>query len=58
MQEANGMLRVVPFVLVSVGTLGLLANEFLFDWSRSTTLAFAAASLIGLVGVGIGLFRR
>ena len=36
-------------VLLFVGTIGLVANEFVLEWGRSATLAFAASNLIGLV---------
>ena len=41
-----GML--VAFVLVVIGTIGLLINDFIFHWGRTTTLTFAAVSAIGL----------
>jgi hypothetical protein len=52
------MVSVGAFVLVIAGTLGLLANEFMFDWSSAVTLLFAASNVIGLVGIGIGLFHK
>jgi hypothetical protein len=48
----------IAFALVAIGTLGLLANEFLFTWGRSATLTFAAMDAIGLVALGIALRRR
>jgi len=40
--------RVVPFALLIVGTLGLLANEIIFDWGSPATLTFAAINVGGL----------
>jgi hypothetical protein len=40
------------FVFLLVGTLGLLMNEFVFDWGRSATLVFAAVNVIGLIALG------
>ena len=57
MRKHPGMLSVGAFVLVIAGTLGLLANEFMFDWGSAVTLLFAASNVVGLVGLGIGLFR-
>ena len=37
------------FVLLIVGTTGLLINEFVFDWGRVATLSFAAINIVGLV---------
>ncbi len=42
-------LGVLTFVLLLIGTIGLSGNEFVFEWGRSATLAFAASNLIGLV---------
>lgn len=38
-----------PFILLIVGTIGLLVNEFVFDWGRVATLSFAAINIVGLV---------
>ena len=38
-----------PFVLLLIGTIGLLINEFVFDWGRVATLSFAAINIVGLV---------
>jgi len=37
-----------PFILLIVGTIGLLVNEFVFDWGRVATLSFAAINIVGL----------
>ena len=42
-------IELLPFVFLIPGTLGLLLNEFVFDWGRTATLAFAAANLVGLL---------
>ncbi len=53
-ERAKGL----AFVLVAIGTLGLLTNEFVFSWGRIATLVFAATNGIGLVGVGIALWGK
>ena len=53
-ERAKGL----AFVLVAIGTLGLLTNEFVFSWGRVATLVFAAANGIGLVAVGIALWGK
>ena len=53
-ERAKGL----AFVLVAIGTLGLLTNEFVFSWGRIVTLLFAAINGIGLVGVGIALWGK
>lgn len=40
--------RVVAFALLIVGTLGLLANEIIFDWGSPATLTFAVFNVGGL----------
>ena len=40
--------RLSAFVLLVIGTIGLLINEFIFDWGRIATLTFAALSVVGL----------
>ncbi len=40
------------FALLIIGTLGLLFNEFFFDWGRAATLIFAGANLLGLLALG------
>ena len=42
----------IPIVLLVVGTLGLLLNEFVFDWGRASTLSFAVINIIGLLVLG------
>ena len=36
------------FILLGTGTIGLLMNEFIFDWGRVITLTFAALNVLGL----------
>ncbi len=36
------------FILLSIGTLALIINEFIFDWGSSATLTFAALNVVGL----------
>jgi len=43
----------IGFVLVAIGTAGLLANEFVLAWGRPATLAFAAANVVGLVALAV-----
>ena len=41
--------RLIAFVLLIIGTLGLLINEFIVDWGRAATLIFAVFNIVGLV---------
>jgi hypothetical protein len=40
--------RLTAFILVGIGTLGLIINEFIFDWGSAATLTFAAINVVGL----------
>jgi hypothetical protein len=57
MAEPAGRKAVWIFVLVVVGTLGLLANDFAFHWGRTATLLFAGLNVVGLAALGTALFR-
>ena len=37
------------FILLIIGTAGLLINEFIFDWGRVATVVFAIFNITGLV---------
>ncbi|GAI91147.1 unnamed protein product, partial [marine sediment metagenome] len=41
--------RVIVFSLIIIGTIGLLINEFAFNWGTVATLTFATMNLAGLV---------
>ena len=36
------------FILLIIGTIGLLINEFALNWGRCATLTFAVINIIGL----------
>ena len=46
MSEAT---RLIAFILLIIGTLGLIINEFVFDWGSAATITFAAINVVGLV---------
>ena len=50
--------KVIAFLLLIVGTTGLLVNEFVFDWGRVATLVFAVLNVIGLIILGMTGLRR
>ena len=54
----NERVQGLAFVLVAIGTCGLLMNEFFFSWGRMATLAFASANGIGLVALGTALWGK
>ena len=44
-------LRVTAFILIIVGTAGLLLNEFVWEYSTTRTVIFAVVDLVGLVNL-------
>ncbi|MFC1941395.1 hypothetical protein ACFLWL_03225 [Chloroflexota bacterium] len=45
MREA---VKLAAFILLTIGTLGLLINEFISDWGRVAPIIFAILNFIGL----------
>jgi len=39
--------KLSAFILLIIGTLGLLINEFIFGWGSTATLTFAAVNVVG-----------
>ncbi|MFC2056784.1 hypothetical protein ACFLTO_04350 [Chloroflexota bacterium] len=46
-------IKVSGFVLLIVGTIGLLVNELAMDWGRPATLIFAIINLVGLITLAV-----
>ena len=44
-------IKLSPFVLIFVGTIGLLVNEFVADWGSGATITFACLNVLGLVSL-------
>ena len=42
-------MKLIAFILLIIGTVGLLLNELAFDWGRVPSIIFAVLNLIGLV---------
>jgi hypothetical protein len=42
------VVKLSVFILLVTGTLGLLINEFIFNWGSTATLTFAALNVVGL----------
>jgi len=49
-------IKISGFVLVAVGTVGLLLNEFIWDASSSRTIIFGVVDLVGLVNLALAFF--
>ena len=42
------VLKLTSFILLIIGTLGLLITEFVLEWGSAATLIFAALNVVGL----------
>jgi len=52
----RNFLKIAGFVLIIVGTAGLLLNEFVWDTSSSRTITFAIVDFVGLVNLAFAHF--
>ena len=50
--------KLIAFILLIIGTIGLLVNEFVTDWGRVVALIFAVFNCIGLVTLAITYFGK
>jgi len=41
--------KLIAFILLIIGTIGLLVNEFVTDWGGGVTITFACLNVLGLV---------
>jgi len=49
-------IRLSGFVLVAIGTIGLLLNEFVWEQSSGRTIIFAVVNFVGLVDLAFAHF--
>ncbi|MCK4361784.1 MAG: hypothetical protein KAW13_00715 [Dehalococcoidia bacterium] len=47
------VVKLSGFILLIIGTLGLLINEFAFDWGRTATVTFAVLNIAGFAALAI-----
>jgi hypothetical protein len=52
----RNFLRTTAFILIIVGTGGLLLNEFVWNGSTARTIIFAVVDFVGLVNLGFAQF--
>ena len=43
------VVKLIGFILVAIGFLGLMLADFVFNWGRVITITFAAIDAVGLV---------
>jgi len=51
-------IHLTAFILLVIGTIGLLINELIFDWGRGATLTFAIINVVGLVSLTYTHFAK
>ena len=49
-------IKVTGFILVAIGTIGLLLNEFAWDSNSTLTIILAVANLAGLINLAFAHF--
>jgi len=54
--EMRNFLKIAGFTLITVGTIGLLLNEFVWDAGTSLTIIFAVVDFVGLVNLAFTHF--
>ncbi len=56
--EMREFIKITAFILIIVGTAGLLLNEFVLDASTALTLTFAGVNVIGLICLAIAHYTK
>jgi len=49
-------IETTAFILIIIGTAGLLLNEFIWEHSSSRTIIFAVVDFVGLVNLAFARF--
>jgi len=47
----RNFIKLAGFILIIVGTVGILLNEFVGEYSSTRTIVFAVVDLVGLVNL-------
>ncbi len=50
-------MKLIAFILLIIGTFGLLLNELVFDWGRVATIIFAVSNIIGFATLAFSYWR-
>ena len=48
----------IAFIILIIGTTGLLINELIFDWGRCVTLTFAIINIVGLASLTFAYWTK
>ena len=54
--EMTDFIKISGFILIIIGTAGLLLNEFVWEHSSSRTIIFAIVNFVGLVNLAFAHF--
>ena len=54
--EMWNILKISRFILITIGTIGLLLNEFAWEHSTTRTIIFAVVNFVGLVNLAFVSF--
>ena len=54
--DMRSFITITAFILIIVGTLGLLMNEFVWEHSSTRTIIFAVVNFVGLVNLAFARF--
>jgi Na+/alanine symporter len=54
----RNFIKTTAFILIAIGTAGLLLNEFVWEHSTTCTIIFAIMNLAGLVSLAITHFSE
>ncbi len=52
----RNFIKISGFVLIIIGTAGLLLNEFVWEYSSTRTIIFAVVNFVGLVNLAFARF--
>jgi len=49
-------IKLSGFILIAIGTIGLLLNEFAWEYSSTRTIIFAVVNLVGFINLALAHF--
>jgi len=52
----RNFIKISAFVLIIIGTAGLLLNEFVWEYSSTRTIIFAVVDFVGLVNLAFAFW--
>lgn len=52
----KNFIKITAYILIVIGTAGLLLNEFVWEHSSTRTIIFAVVNFVGLVNLGFASF--